>query len=205
MTTFAEAFRTAQASAFAFLSTDHGFGEGEIEVGKGRLPRQLGKVIYRDASPRLRYRQRARRVTLTLYEGNGDTTFFISYGREDFCIFELCKLEGCSMPQSLPAKKMDLDADALRANFNWLAQMLRECGDRFFSGDQTLWNDVRKKANDDRIAWGDQVATRDAEEAYRDANWNEVIRLLHPRSSRISTLQAARLKYARRKQAEGGA
>jgi hypothetical protein len=116
-------------------------------------------------------------------------------------VAELHQLEGSA---SLPAREHNLyesvrDTDAQRAEFERLAMALRAAGQRFFTGDVTLWSDLeaqrRRAAQDEE----DRRLLFASEGAFKAKDWAQVVQLLEPASDRLNPAAAARLAYARKK------
>lgn len=124
----------------------------------------------------------------------------LDFGKESnqYTIFELCELESC---QDFPIRKHNLyesinDKDLMCDDFLQLVEYLLRYGNRFFKNDQKLWNELSQQREEHYKLSKDQTLTSDAEKAFKQQRWDEVIKILESVTQKLSKLNTARLKYA---------
>ncbi len=202
MSAFPIAFAEAEAKAMHFLVADHGFRPQEREaVETSGTQAVFASVTYVEARPTSQSHERFVRLSMAPLRLELDLD--IGFGRDRkqyFTIHELHQLIGSG---ALPPRTHDMhqamhDSAQLAEEFEVLAAVLRDAGARFFSGDPSLWEDLRKQ----RLTWAksrdDMEASKRAEGAFKAKEWRRVVDLLSPIEETLGRTDAARLRYARK-------
>lgn len=204
MSTFADAFREAEQRAMSFLVSEHGFRAVGREVKETGSQFDAGRATYVEALPRNASRSEGRFVELSIAPLRLELDLDLGIGedrRERYTIYELHRFE-CG--GAFPPRQHDLyeamhNVEQLSDEFMRLGDVLRRCGCRFFSGDRTLWDDLRNQRLSDAQTAGDIRAFSDAARAFKTAQWEKVVALLKPRERRLGKLEAMRLSYAKKR------
>ena len=182
-----------------FLEAEYSFRELDTRVIDDGTQSMLGTVTYAEPvsqnPPRfVRLSVAPIRLELDLDVGIGTDR------REYYAIYELHQLE---VGGEFPGRQHDLlkaihNREQLLHEFNRLTAVLRSCGSRFFAGDISLWEDLKRQRSAKAQAANDQQASLDAEAAFKAQRWQDVVNLLEDRESRLSKLDSSRLRYARK-------
>jgi hypothetical protein len=197
---FRDVFPEAAREAMHFLEVTYAFREVEMRViGEDGATQVLGSVTYADSSAQ----DSARFVTLSVAPLRLELDLDVGIGgdrREFYTVYELHQLEGRGQ---FPSRQHDLykaihDRQQLLYEFEILTTVLRTCGSRFFAGEISLWEDLRKQRSLEAQTRDDQRASQDAETAFKAHNWQRVVALLERRESRLTKLDSSRLRYARK-------
>ncbi len=204
--TFNETFLQAARPAMKFLVDDYLFTETEVHLARDEtLASAVCWIIY------ARDQESGRRLFVNLNLAPFRLESYIDLARGEsaydsrFSIYELYEIVGES---TFPRRTTNLykaafDPEMLKVEFDRLTRVLRDCGERFFQNDDSLWSEVetmrkRKQENATR-----RQVSNDAEIAFKLGNWRETTRLLQSLGSRVTKLQQARLVYAMKRLSPG--
>lgn len=91
------------------------------------------------------------------------------------------------------------DRDKMSVQYSALAKVLQKYGTRFFANAPSLWEDVQRLRVSKSHEREYQETSRMADSAFKNSDWNRVIELLGRLGDNRSTLQSARLAYARKR------
>lgn len=202
MPTFEESFCAAEENAFRFLVDSYGFRAVERSVTPEGSNWTGGMVAYRSMNSKTGHSPKGWTVSLAYAPARLELSLDISDGQDSrFSVEELHALEG---REPFPSGRHSLydsahDANAQQFEFARLASVLLRSGARFFSGDQSLWADLRLQRERAWQAEEDRRALARSENAFQVKNWSEVVSLLEPRENRLSKAATARLAYARKR------
>ena len=201
MFTFEQSFREAEEIAMRFLRVDFGFAVKHRRITDDGTTWTGGDVCY-ESTGSTPNPPRGWSVTLSFCPRRLELDLEIS--NESGATYSVAELHQLERGACLPAREHDLheselDTEVQRAEFERLATALRASGERFFSGDVTLWSDLEVQR---RRAAQDEEDTRRlfaSEGAFKAKDWAQVVQLLEPASDRLKPAGAARLAYARRR------
>lgn len=202
MSTFEQIFNKAQYNAFTFLISEYSFERTAYNVtGNKDSMWQYGTVTYESLYSLDAPAKNLSFVTLRVAPLRLELDLDIglsNYKADRYSIYELHQLE-CS--GDFPPRKHGLydamnDVTKLTEVFNTLMDVLRKCGNRYFSFDNTLWDDLKNQRKREAQAYSDLTTSSDAEQAFKEKKWTTLVKLLESMEDRLSELQKARLKYA---------
>lgn len=125
----------------------------------------------------------------------------VGIGDSFYTIYELHELAGGGV---FPERTHDLykamhDEGQLRAEFQRLVQVLKDCGERFFSNDPSLWTDLSNQRTRRTQERENKQISKDAEVAFKKQDWKTVVTLLGKKNHSLNKLDVGRLSYARKK------
>lgn len=209
MPTFEECFASGEEHVLSFLVDDYGFQRIDRRTTDHGTNWFGCSVIYESARPTRHGIPPGWRVRLSFAAYRLELNLEVSDGTEPYYDVErLHQLEGRG---EFPGLKRSLstireDAEAHAEEYARLAGVLRACGARFFSGDATLWADLRAQRERNHAEWQremrdyeDRRTLAKSEEAFRAKDWARVVKLLEPLADRLTPAQATRMSYARKK------
>ena len=200
MSNFESVYLEAE-KALEFLKSEHHFVVSERKINDPDARTQFvgGQTKFIDDSTKDDLKRFFTLSTAPLrLEMDLDIGFNESGNKESYTIFELNLLESSSQ---FPARQHNLydaikGAQQLRAEFEILSNVLKQCGSRFFANDRSLWDDLKKQRASISQTHQDEKMHLDAEEAFKEKNWQKVIDLLKGNESRLGELDHTRLNYA---------
>ncbi|MBX7244121.1 MAG: hypothetical protein K1X53_01405 [Candidatus Sumerlaeaceae bacterium] len=196
---FEEAFYAAEEEALGFLVRDHGFRALERMASEEDGFAYTTYVQNLPPEPANTY---PRYVTLTMEPLRPALDLSIANEPGDtYTVAELYRLV-----RDLPMVPFEHnlsdemhDPAQMAAEFTRLADVLRQCGARFFGGDHTLWADLHAL----RVALAheqqDQRALAAADTAFHAHDWHQVAELLRPMEGRLHHAEAAKLAHAEKR------
>jgi hypothetical protein len=202
MPSFEQSFSAAEQRALSFLVDDYGFRMVDRSVMEGG-PNWVGMLVrYRAEGTKSNLVPPGWAVTLVYVPVRLELSLDIA--GDDGHRFAIEELHALVSAAPLPAATHSLyasaqDEQAQYEEFNRLAQVLKQCGARFFGGDQTLWHDLRERRERAWQAEEDRRALAESEVEFRAQNWHLVVAALTPREPRLPASGAARLAYARKR------
>lgn len=204
MTNVSDSFLVAARNALSFLEDDHGFTLTETIAPPGPLVNQLYKVTYRKKS----FRSQGLFVCLSTAPVRLEQA--LEFGREwppeyhnTINVFELLAIESPESEIAFTSGVYDSFGDAQKMSDQYIALsgVLRNHGGRFFANEQPLWDAVRQ-LRESRIQQQEyEDASRNAELAFKQNEWQLAIDLLESLGENRTRLQSARLSFARKQNA----
>lgn len=196
-----EAVYLEAEKALDFLKSEHHFVVSDRKINDPDASTQFvgGYTKFIDSSTKGNFERFVTLSTAPLrLEMDLDIGFNESGKEEFYTIFELHRLESAAQ---FPARQHNLydtikDAQQLRAEFEILSNVLKQCGARFFANDKSLWDDLRKQRALISQTHQDEQMHLDAEKAFKEKNWQKVINLLKGNEARLGELDRTRFNYA---------
>ena len=185
------------------MTSDHAFRLVDKQIVDDGTSLTLGAVSYAETLPSNEPNDSKRFVTLSIAPARLELDLDIGlsdYRDSRYSIYELhhFMVGGDFPPRTHNLSEAVRDVGQLLAEFERLTTILRTCGDRFFEGDPSLWDDLRlERFRLSQIQQGSYVL-RDAEKAFKAKKWEGVLSLLEPLSNRLGKVDAARLSYAKK-------
>ena len=202
--TFTDIFFEAERKAMAFLTSEYSFIVSDRRVIGGEKSQYIfGTATYAESKLLNKTNYLGRFVRLSVAPLRLELDLYIGAGDDRNDVYSICELHNIIHGGEFPRRQHNLyeamhDVSQLQAEFEILTQVLRTCGSRFFAGDKSLWEELKKH----RIAVAqrqeDIYASREAEKAFKSKQWDVVVSLLTPRECRLSNVDAAKLSYARK-------
>lgn len=204
MSAFNNIFCEAEQKAMEFLVSKHGFRPMDRKVFDDNGSQYVGGIVtYVETLPPNETQNQERFVTLSVAPLRLELDLDIGIGkdkRQFYTIYELHQLE---QGGEFPHRQHNLyeainNTNQLLAEFEILTKVLQNFGSRFFAGDKSLWDDLRKQRLSQAQTRNDFNASRDAEKAFKMKQWKKVIGFLENQEPRLTKVDIARLQYARK-------
>lgn len=125
----------------------------------------------------------------------------IGVGERCHSIFELHDLV---RKREFPERKHDLykamsEGSQLSSEFQRLVDVLESCGKRFFLNDPALWKQLEEQRAKHHRERENMDAFRAAERAFKEHDWETVVKLLEEKYQFLGELESKRLIYAMKK------
>ena len=185
-----------------FLVAEHGFRSQEHDaVETVGTQAAFASVTYVETRPISQSHERFVRLSMAPLRLELDLDIGLGRNRTQFfTIYELHQLIGSG---EFPHRSHDMyeamhNSTQLAEEFEVLAAVLRATGARFFSGDTSLWDDLRNQ----RARWArDRMeieTSKQAEAAFKAKEWRRVLDILSPIEPSLGRIDAARLRYVRK-------
>lgn len=198
-TKFSDVFYEAERNAMAFLEDEFSFCKVERKVvDETGTQYVFGIATYSKAITSETQQNLKVFVTLTVAPLRLELDLDIGLEEDSKTKYSIYELHSLEQGGEFPRRQHKLyeamhDVQQLQAEFEILTQALRACGGRFFAGDKSLWDDLRKQRLT-AIDTQDYIyVSHDAEKAFTAKQWDKVINLLEPRESKLSKVDAADL------------
>jgi hypothetical protein len=206
MPTFEESFCQAEEEALHWLVAEHSFRAIARQVREDQSSHGTYAFVKYAAGPQSLPRLPDDwQITLSLapMRLELDLTLSASPGG-DYTVEELHALDGTGQfpPRQHGLYEAMHKPQELSFEFQRLAGALRAAGARFFAGDSKLWLELAAQRSRRAQDAEDKLALASSELAFQAKDWQRVVHLLEPRTSRLSKASSARLAYAK-KQVKG--
>jgi hypothetical protein len=203
MDIFEEIFRKAEHNEMLFLTSEFSFEKTKIDVGGFGSQYLFGSVTYKEK--RSLYKSNAHRkfVILSIAPYRLEADLFIGYGKDEFNTYSIAELYSLECGNPFPNRKYNLydstkDFEILKCIIEELTSILKSYGNRFFSSDTSLWEDLKNQRANEFSIIDDSIKSKNAAKAFKEKDWESFITSIESKKSKLSELEKKRLQYAKK-------